>query len=96
MLAPSPGASASPNDDTTGVSATPMSRSALSATRTACLPATQPGPYVKLVLVDPTNIAYTAAQLTTEERDAYHIAAAQAVALVVGCRLRGLPQTSYI
>jgi hypothetical protein len=44
----------------------------------------------KLVHADPAKIAYTAAELTTEEREAYQVAAAQAVALVVGCRMRGL------
>jgi hypothetical protein len=44
----------------------------------------------KLIHVDPAKIAYTAAELTPEEREAYQIAAAQAAALVVGCRLRGL------
>jgi hypothetical protein len=44
----------------------------------------------KLVHIDPAELAYTAAELTTEEQEAYQIATAQAVALVVGCRLRGL------
>jgi hypothetical protein len=44
----------------------------------------------KLVRVDPAEIAYTSAELTTEEREAYQIATAQAVALVVGWRLHGL------
>jgi hypothetical protein len=44
----------------------------------------------KLIYVDPAKIAYTAAKLTIEEREAYQVTAAQATALVVGCRLRGL------
>jgi hypothetical protein len=44
----------------------------------------------KLIPIDPATIAYTAAELSAHEREHYQIAAAQAIAIVLGCRVRGL------
>lgn len=44
----------------------------------------------KLIHLDTAQIAYTAAELSDDEREQYQIVAAQAMTLVLGCRVRGL------
>jgi len=43
----------------------------------------------KLIHTDPAKIAYTAAELSADEPEHYQIVAAQAMTLVLGCRVRG-------
>jgi len=43
----------------------------------------------KLIHADPAKIAYTTAELSADEREHYQTVAAQAMTLVLGCRVRG-------